>query len=156
MARRLCSVKAGSIVLAVFLGAACVGTEEIGPWAGLPADYRTAFPVVRGCRPSVDHDLAYVIVRVNASSAETYQAGPFPFLPGTLVVKEQFADAKCQSSAGWTLMRKEAPGYDPLASDWRWIRLDSDRHLMKEGKLKECSSCHVSQCKARDFTCTEP
>jgi hypothetical protein len=119
---------------------------------------------VRGCRRSIDHDLAYIVVKTSPELADVYRAGPYPFPPGSLVVKEEFVDAACTGLQGWTLMRKEAAGYDAAAGDWRWQRLDSQRKVVAPGKqgqqdvkIRRCVACHSSvECRKRDFTCAEP
>jgi hypothetical protein len=171
--------------LVVVIAAGCDPTPspgsdpDGGPTSLLPADYAATFVEVRGCRPSIDHDLAHIVVKTSAALADVYRAGPYPFPVGALIVKEQFEDAACTRIGGWTLMRKEAPGYDPAFGDWHWQRLDGAGRVMagvtagqggkqdgpQDGRgsdtgkrtLARCASCHAAaECRDRDFTCTQP
>jgi hypothetical protein len=111
--------------------------------------------MMRGCRGSVDHDLAYVLVRANQSAAAVYDHGPYPFPMGAVVMKEQYADPGCTQLVGFTAMRKEAPGFAPTLGDWRWQRLDVDRAVVEDGVLPRCASCHAAPT-CRDFACADP
>jgi len=123
----------------------------------LPSDYRNAFVQVRGCRASIDHDLAYVIVRTRPEMASVYDSGPYPFPSGTLVVKEQYRDSSCQDLSGYTAMRKEGSGYFPAGADWQWYTLDTLERVVQNGKVERCAGCHRQQCgDKRDRMCTEP
>ncbi len=124
----------------------------------LPMDYRSTYAQVRGCRRSVDHDLRHIMVLTNPIATEVYRNGPYPFPAGSMVVKEEYLDQSCRALAGWTLMRKEAAGYDPAFGDWRWQKVDRERKVVADGKIETCRSCHASQvsCRSRDFTCTDP
>jgi hypothetical protein len=131
------------------------------PTSLMPADYRQRFVEVRDCRNSIDHDLNHILIRTDRDTAPLYRTGPFPLPVGTLVVKEEYGDAICAELTGYTLMRKEAPGYDPRFGDWHWQRLDARGRVLADGKGEgatlRCASCHASAaCRTRDFTCAEP
>ncbi len=111
---------------------------------------------MRDCRPSVDHGLVRITIKVDPALAARYQAGPYPFPAGSLIVKEEFADPACTDRLGWTLMEKQPDGYDDRHGDWRWQRLDAGGNLLEDGKLAGCASCHASGCRARDLACAEP
>jgi hypothetical protein len=123
----------------------------------LPVAYPARFATVRDCRSSGDHALAHILIKVEAGLEERYERGPFPLPAGTVIVKEEFADRDCTDLSGWTLMHKEAAGYDPQFGDWRWQRLDAARKVLEDGKITRCASCHAApSCRARDFACAEP
>jgi hypothetical protein len=136
----------------------CAEVDSPTPPMVLPGDYRTAFVQVRGCRGTIEHGLdKSVVVRVRSEQAELYNAGPFPFPQGSLVVKEEYSDQGCTQLFNYTIMRKEAPGFFPEVGDWQWFRLDSYGTLIQGGKLADCSHCHATMCGSkRDYTCTEP
>lgn len=126
----------------------------------LPADYAQGFVQVRDCRPSTEH-LPNILVKTAPSLVAVFDSGPFPFAVGSLIVKEEFSDRDCKALTGYTLMRKEAAGYDATYGDWHWQRLDAAGRVLADGKgagaTIKCASCHASTpaCRGRDFTCTE-
>jgi hypothetical protein len=132
------------LALASISVAGCSATAPAEP-ALLPADYPAAFSEVRACGQSVDHDLAYVLVKASAEAADIYRQGPFPFSAGAVIVKEQYGDPGCKSLTGFTLMRKEAAGHDPAGGDWQWQRLDARRRATDPGQLRRCASCHADR-----------
>jgi hypothetical protein len=132
------------------------GQEGSAPPAPLvPVGWRSSFAVVRDCRGSVDHDLAYVVVRASESAAAVYDHGPYPFALGAVVLKEQYADPGCTQLVGFTAMRKEEPGFAAALGDWRWQRLDADRAVIEDGAIARCASCHAAST-CRDFACADP
>jgi hypothetical protein len=146
-----------AVALACAALAAGCDPAPTGPPSLLPADLATRFVTVRDCRPSIDHDLRRILIRVETTMTERYERGPYPLPPGTLIVKEEFDDPDCATRAGWTLMQKQPPGYDARSGDWRWQRLDAQGQVLEDGRLARCSSCHAaSACRARDFACAEP
>ncbi len=149
----------GAAALGLLLALGC-GAEPAAPpvvQSLLPGDYDARFVQVRDCRDSNDHDLNRILVKVEAGLQERYERGPYPFPVGTVIVKEEFADPGCAQRVGWTLMYKEAPGYDARFGDWRWQRLDAAGNVKEDGKLARCAGCHaVASCRARDFACAEP
>jgi hypothetical protein len=153
------SARAAGLV-ALALGG-CAEVDSFQPQQILPADYRTTFVQVRGCRSSVEHNLEHIVVRTSPAVAPVYDRGPYPFPVGTVIVKEEYgSDNRCQFLTGYTIMKKEAPGTDSAAGDWRWFKLDSmDRVTMQGSATRRCSTCHAT-CTGmnppRDFTCAEP
>jgi hypothetical protein len=127
----------------------------------LPADYAQRFTQVRDCRSSIEH-LPYILVKTDTALVGRYNGGPFPFDPGSLIVKEEFSDPRCTAMTGYTIMYKESAGYDPRYGDWHWQKLDGVGKVVADGKgdgaLAVCATCHLATpaCKLRDFTCTEP
>lgn len=119
----------------------------------LAADYRNVYPVVDGCRASVDHNFAYMIVRTDPHSAPMFARGPYPLPVGSVIVAEHYEDAWCSQRAGWTVMKKESAGSDPAAGDWRWARLDGQRRTIETDESAGCARCHAI-CRDRDFLCS--
>lgn len=145
----------GSLFLSCLLAAVGCGSPPAASL--LPADYPAGFQEVRDCRSSVEHGLSHIVVKVGDTLAGRYDRGPYPFDPGTLVVKEEFSDAACTTLVGIALMSKQAPGFDPRFGDWRWQRLDASRALREDGPLPRCASCHTAAaCRRRDFVCADP
>lgn len=126
----------------------------------LPPDYRDTFLELANCRLSIEHGGVSVRVMGNILAAQPYleQADSLPV--GSVVVKEEFAGPNCVDAnfRGWTVMRKEPPGFDPADADWHWQRLGSDRSVQcddKNGCGFSCIGCHVRpDCRARDYMCT--
>jgi hypothetical protein len=152
------------LVLALALAAAaaaaaCDDEPPPGPTPQplLPADYQAAYPVVRSCRTSLEHDLRFIVIRALAGTEQQYETGPFPRAAGTLIIKEEFSDRGCTDLLGWTLMQKQPEGYAPDYGDWRWQRLNAGQQIIQDGLVPRCASCHAaSDCRARDFACAEP
>lgn len=134
----------------------------------VPADYRSLFTEVRGCRPTVEHaavgldGTAIEYIRVLASSAEAAQlytedANPLPV--GTVIVKEGYIGTDCDSDGTLvviTAMRKEAAGFDPEDGDWLWHTVTPDLRLVDDSKVT-CITCHAEEvCRVRDYMCTLP
>jgi hypothetical protein len=138
-----------AFVLGLVAAGGCAQVDSPTPEKVLPADYKMTFVQVRDCRSSVEHDLAYVVVRARPEVVSVYNSGPYPFAAGTLLVKEQYADARCAQLSGYTVMRKEAGG------SWAWYRLDRIGTPIEQGKVPRCIACHET-CTARDQTCSEP
>lgn len=152
------------VLAAAALAIACGEASNPGPPLGpslLPPDYAQRFTQVRDCRSSIEH-LPYILVKTDPALAARYNNGPFPFDVGSLIVKEEFSDRGCTALTGYTLMQKEAPGYDAAYADWHWQRLDAQGKVVHDGKGQGaqavCATCHLATpaCKTRDLTCTEP
>jgi hypothetical protein len=140
-------------------GGQMVADAALGP-SLLPeaADYAARFVEVRDCRQSVEH-LGYIRITVARGQEAAYERGPYPLPEGTLIVKEEFplSDRGCTARTGWTVMRKQPPGYDADHGDWQWQRLDAGGQVIEDGRVPRCASCHArASCKARDFACAEP
>jgi len=131
----------------------------------VPPNYASTFVEVRGCRMTSEHSattpglvVSHIRVLTNPEAATPYRMNA-PQLPvGTLVIKEEYADASCSRLRAWTVMRKEAPGYDPMRNDWRWQRVRAaDRAVLVDGRVESCAACHAAAaCRARDWQCTAP
>lgn len=124
-----------------------------------PEDYRASYTVVRDCRNSIEHG-ATIRVWVNAESANAYLENQSPLPEGTVVVKEEFAAAGCDDDAAlefWSVMRKEATGFDPAASDWRFQEVAAPQRQVTIDNKAVCIGCHTApSCLARDLMCTVP
>jgi hypothetical protein len=160
VARAVIAAAVGLLALACGSDPAPSPSPDLGP-SLLPADYGQRFTQVRACRSSIEH-FPNILVKTDPALVARYNDGPFPFAVGDLIVKEEFSDHGCTALTGYTLMRKEAPGYDPRYGDWHWQRLDAAGTVVADGKgdgaLAVCASCHLKTpaCQLRDFTCTEP
>jgi DNA-binding beta-propeller fold protein YncE len=133
-------------------------TTPEGPEPILPADYRASFVEVRDCRFSLEHGGVYIRVLTNPESAQAYQDNASTLPVGTVVVKEEFGDARCSDSEllRWRVMRKEAPGFDPVDGDWHWQFLTSRREVIYNDK-STCITCHHEpDCVRRDYMCALP
>lgn len=69
-------------------------------------------------------------------------SGEFP--AGTVLVKEQYADAEGKVLNGHTLMWKR-PGYDAEHGDWYWIAFNGEGETtVHNGMAPYCFNCHAS------------
>jgi hypothetical protein len=61
-----------------------------------------------------------------------------------VVVKEEYAGSACDDADlnGWRVMRKEAPGFDPVDGDWHWQWVNADRTVRFDDK-QTCVGCHA-------------
>lgn len=134
---------------------ACGAADEPEDW--LPGDFPARFVEVRSCRSSSEH-FPRIRIHAPADAAGPYDRGPYPFAPGTLIVKEEFSDGACSDLTGYTLMRKQTAGWDPRGGDWAYQRLDARGRVVKSeaGRdgTKRCVSCHAL-CGTRDFVCAD-
>lgn len=141
---------------------ACDSDTEAPPQPLIPQGVETAWTQTRQCRSSHEHWLHSVRVVVSDNAVKPYNSwqvgNPQPFPVGALVVKPEYDDQFCDNLIGYTVMRKEAPGYWPEANDWHWQKLDAQRRVIEDGKLaKSCAGCHAWHCappNGFDFTCT--
>lgn len=122
-----------------------------------PADYRATFTLVRDCRNSIEHG-ATIRVWVNDIGAAAYLANQSPLPVGTIVLKEEFVGTDCETDGElefWSVMRKEAAGFDAEDADWRFQEVGApDRDVRLDSKVT-CIDCH-RECESRDYMCTEP
>src|SRR5438045_6499698 len=109
-------MRVAALALAIVL-TTCAQVDSPNPQVVLPSDYRTAFVQVVNCANSVDHGLIDVVVRVRSEDVARYASGPYPFPKGSLVVKEEYRSQGCTELTGYTVMRKEDPGYFPDGGD---------------------------------------
>ncbi len=121
----------------------------------LPADYRSSFVEVRGCRFSLEHGGVFVRVLANPEAAEKYEEDASPLPAGSVIAGEEYRDDRCEESGliGWRVMRKEPPGYDPADGDWHWQVLTPGREVVEDSKTT-CIGCHTQPaCARRDRMC---
>lgn len=146
--------RAVRLLLAALAVASCAEVDSPDATRVIPEGYKESFVEVLGCRSSVEHDLAYVVVRTAPELASIYRAGSGVFPAGALVIKEQYTDARCQQLNAYTVMRKDDAGRVPEAGDWRFYKLDRRQRVLEQGKSSRCVACHQA-CRARDFVCGE-
>jgi len=124
-----------------------------------PADYRASFTEVRTCRIGLEHDSYRVRAWANEMAVQPYLDHQNPLPEGSIVIKEEFDGNDCSDDSKlvrWSVMRKEAPGFDPVDADWHWQRVRRDGSVIADGKAT-CVGCHrVPACLARDYMCLEP
>lgn len=152
----------GPHVLAVLIfwgvAAGCSGKEPPAPSPGsdawFPSNFRTSYERVRECRLSIEHDLLHIVIYADPDNSERYLNEDYPFDPGAVVVKEEFADEECSERSGFTVMRKADPGEHEDTLGWQWQRLDANRALIS-ANVAQCTACHAD-CEARDYTCALP
>jgi len=76
------------------------------------------------------------------------------------VVKEEFAGTECTDDNDlitWSVMRKEAEGYDDEAHDWRFQESAAPNRIVTINESSTCLECHLeSECVERDLMCTDP
>lgn len=152
------------IMLMLSFSYACDSDPIAAPKPLIAADAHLTWKQTRACRISHEHWLHGVRVVVNELAWQPYvswlpyEKGNQPFPVGAMVVKPEYNDDKCIELLGYTVMRKESPGYWPQGNDWQWFELDATGMTVKQGKLtKECVTCHVQHCalpNGFDLTCT--
>jgi hypothetical protein len=135
--------------------AACAQVDSPNPEMVLPVDYRTTFVPVRACRSSSDH-MPAIVVFTSPEVAGIYDAGPYPFPRGALVVVEQYRDPGCMDLGGYAVMKKREEGYDPANGDWQWYRMDERQQIKEAGKIVRCATCHANCGRTRDRVCAVP
>jgi hypothetical protein len=119
----------------------------------LPPDYQDSFSLARTCRPIHGHDGSSIVVMANAVGITDYSQGIYPLPQGSVIAAVESDKADCSEVTGFTLMFKEAPGYNPTAADWHWQRLDDQHNVLEDGRIQSCISCHAS-CVQYDYTCS--
>ncbi|MGD0839486.1 MAG: cytochrome P460 family protein [Polyangia bacterium] len=135
----------------------------------LPLTFPTNFESVRDCRLNVGHNGSYMDVWANPVAAPPYLAATYPLPAGSVVIAAQYgSDATCDGNSGidassYYVMAKEPSGYAPAANDWRWQSLDAQHHILQDGQLQTCISCHAncaggadSATTATDYLCSRP
>ena len=97
-------------------------------------------------------------VLVNDIGAEAYVNNENPLPVGTIVLKEVFDGQSCAefSELGiWSVMRKEAAGFDADDGDWHWQDVLADRSVENDTKAR-CIGCHRrDDCVVRDYMCAQ-
>jgi hypothetical protein len=143
------------LLLSLLLVGGCFQQDKAGTSQILPPDYQASYVQVRSCRPADGHGSNSIVVFANAQAQSDYLSDIGPLPQGSVVVAKESAQADCSDLAGYTLMFKEAPGYNPTAGDWHWQRLDDQRDVLEDGRVQSCISCHT-QCNRDDYTCSPP
>lgn len=125
-----------------------------------PANYRETFTEVRDCRFSIEHGGFTIRVLANDIALEAYLADAAQLPVGSIIVKEEYGGPDCSDQSvleQWRVMRKEPPGFDPNAGDWRWQRVLANGRQVVEDSKASCIGCHsVPECFERDYQCTLP
>jgi hypothetical protein len=160
--RRRLALSAGALALTALLGCPMQTQEpdpEPEPEPIFPANYRDTYTEVRDCRNSTEHG-ATIRVWVNDVGAAAYRADENPLPVGTIVVKEEFVGADCGDDDDlmfWSVMRKEAPGFDAADADWRFQEVGAPNRNVRLDNKVTCIDCHREpDCVARDYMCTDP
>lgn len=160
---RTCSFpRFGSALSLVFLALAawgCGGDDDPGPPVEPffdVATVKTAWPEVRDCRLSIEHDAVNITVYTDPASESAYVDGVYPFAEGTIIVKAEHDDSACTELLGFTAMRKLAPGAAPEVGDWEWQRMDAEGNVYESGSIMRCAVCHQSCAEQSDYACTNP
>ena len=155
------------MALAAVVIASCGDDSPEAPTSLVPSGYAARFVEVRNCRSTIEHIATtpspmVTNIRVLASpeAADGYRSNAAHLPVGTLIVKEEYDDTSCARSTlrAYTVMRKEAPGYDSAHGDWHWQRVRaSDNAVLTDGRVASCIQCHNRPaCTSRDWQCTEP
>ena len=132
------------VALITLLAAGC-GDPDPVPAAAFPADYRSSYTQVRGCRKSGDHDLNFIRVLADPAATGPYQRRDVTFPVGSVVLKEEFdfADDTCTGAVKqWTVMVRLASGASASTLDWGWQRVDAQRKVVSEDEAR-CINCHL-------------
>jgi hypothetical protein len=133
------------------------GCNGEGEQPFFPEDYAATYQEVRDCRRSGDHDLNFIRILASPEAFEPYEGRSLPFPVGAVVLKPEYADDGCQDLVGYTVMRKEAAGFDPMSSDWSWQRVSADRKPQAFEEAR-CIGCHRTcvEPSGYDLTCADP
>lgn len=151
-----------------FVAFVSCGPETTPATPLVPANYAATYTRVRACRTTTEHISTYdagmpsisnIQVLINPSAAAQYRQRGVTLPAGTTILKEEYADPTCTTIVGWTVMYKEAAGYDTAHGNWHWQRVRaSDRAVLEDGRVTRCfnGGCHaVADCTAYDWTCTQ-
>lgn len=137
----------------LLLGLGCDDAPAEGPAPVFVDDWATAWPQVRDCRLSIEHELAYIRVHADPATAEHYQRCVTPDLPcdapfaeGAVIVKPQYRDPACTQLIEITAARR-------LADGWRWQVVEADGAVRSDGDLQTCVRCHSACDPAFDLMC---
>lgn len=131
--------------LCIGLVAAC-GSDGKDTTDLFPESYASSYSMVRECRRSGDHDLNYVTVWADPTSASTYTGRDKDFPVGSVVVKAEyeFGDETCAGDIQfWTVMVKLPAGSSTSTLDWHWQKVLADRTIDTDDEPR-CISCHTS------------
>jgi hypothetical protein len=123
-----------------------------------PESYASDWTMVRDCRRSIDHDLAWVQIWTDPTARATYEAREGTLPVGSTLLKEEFADEDCTDLVGFTVMRREE-GFAPTKGDWHWQEVTLDGEVVLDGSKFECFHCHTNcggTAEVFDWTCSLP
>ncbi len=156
--RRCFSALTTLLLVFVSLGMDCEGGMN-GDDPIFPANYRDTYQLVRDCRNSIEH-ANQIRVWVNNIGEAAYLNDENPLPVGTIVVKEEFAAGTCDDDNDlefWSVMRKEAAGFDPANNDWDFREYSAPDRSRLPTPSQTCIACHNDpDCVARDYMCTVP
>lgn len=117
-----------------------------------PADWKSTYIEVRGCRGSPDHDLEFVGLWIDPASQARFDECVKPggtctgaFDAGATFVKPQYSDPACTDLVRVSAARKEA-GFDAVGG-WRWQEVaytGGKAKVTEDGALQQCYGCHAS------------
>ncbi|MEP6818233.1 MAG: cytochrome P460 family protein [bacterium] len=95
---------------------------------------------------------SFGVVYVNSLGREAANAEPAIIFPrGSIIVREKLAKADDAQSQVLVVMIKRAPGFNPKANDWEFLKVDGAmKKILERQKKGSCLDCHASQ-KLRDF-----
>jgi CubicO group peptidase (beta-lactamase class C family) len=94
--------------------------------------------------PSAQHNGDFVRSYMNDVAAASLASFSGEFPDGSILVKEQYADAEGKTLNGHTVMWKRE-GYDPEHGDWYWIAFNgAGETTVHNGMAEYCYGCHAS------------
>lgn len=138
---------------ALTLTLAACGAEDEDPARevydlAIAGDAYKSWPLFPGASPdlypSAQHNGDHVRSYMNdvAAAALAGFSGEFP--DGSILVKEQYADAAGTTLNGHTVMWKRA-GFDPAHGDWYWVAFTgTGETTVHNGMAAYCYDCHAA------------
>lgn len=126
---------------------------DAGEGAFVTAAELGAWPEVRDCRNSIEHDNNHIRVLTSPATKGAY-LGTEPFPPGAIVVKPEYADDACTDLVRVTVMRRSS-GFDATGG-WEWQELSPELGVVESGALKRCWTCHSACDGGHDGACAQP
>jgi hypothetical protein len=153
---------AAALIALIMVGGCDVEPSQPQPSAQplFAADFEQTFVEVRGCRPSIEHDLEYVRLLVHPDAVDTYRRCVVPsspcspsdgFTDGALLVKAQYLNPQCTDLLRWTAVQKDSSS--STGGGWRWQEVSADRQVTQDGAPSACTSCHAKCEDAFDLRC---
>ena len=112
------------------------------PNAYFSGSWEEEYTRISDCALSGDHSGNHVTVWVNdLTDPDELER---PFAEGTVLLKAQYDGAGCSDLAGFTVMRKGAPGTAPETGDWEWQFVDDVGEITGQGQMSSCINCHTA------------
>ena len=103
--------------------------------------------------PSAQHNGDFVRSYMNDVAVAAIDGFTGEFPDGSILVKEQYADAEGKTLNGHTVMWKRE-GFDPEHGDWYWVAFSgTGATTVHDGMAPYCSDCHAAV-KANDWVYT--